>query len=185
MKAGNSVQSLNLENPCNPNPCLNGGVCSLVTALTYSCQCQANYYGTNCATYSPPPVSNACSVNVCQNGGTCTIVQSISYCTCPAAFTGNLCQFSSGCLNSPCLNGGVCYATPTQAPYYYCTCFNGYTGATCQIAPTVTTSPCRDYDVQFCPFAKSIGMCTQGFVYQGLAITVYCGVSCQTCSTSG
>ena len=34
-------------NPCNPNPCLNGGNC-FYTGSTYICRCPAGISGTNC-----------------------------------------------------------------------------------------------------------------------------------------
>ena len=41
-------------NPCDSNPCLNGGQCvnsQVDNVLGYTCQCATDYYGVNCRTY--------------------------------------------------------------------------------------------------------------------------------------
>jgi len=36
--------------PCTPNPCQNGGTCTVTGTTTYSCACADGYTGTNCQT---------------------------------------------------------------------------------------------------------------------------------------
>ncbi|XP_078580606.1 uncharacterized protein LOC144864418 isoform X3 [Branchiostoma floridae x Branchiostoma japonicum] len=43
--------------PCNPNPCLNNGVC-LASGNSYTCACTSNYQGENCQYYTPCLVRN-------------------------------------------------------------------------------------------------------------------------------
>ncbi|CAH1241297.1 COL6A3 [Branchiostoma lanceolatum] len=43
--------------PCNPNPCLNNGVC-LAAGNSYTCACTTNYQGNNCQYYTPCLVRN-------------------------------------------------------------------------------------------------------------------------------
>jgi hypothetical protein len=37
-----------LENPCNSQPCLNGGQCTQIDVSSYQCQCPAGFDGKNC-----------------------------------------------------------------------------------------------------------------------------------------
>ncbi|XP_072040242.1 IgGFc-binding protein-like [Amphiura filiformis] len=70
-------------NPCEPNPCLNGGICTAFQdLLSYECTCVHGYCGLRCQ--NPPP----CSSNPCQNGGTC-VNEGCNYrCVCPFAVWG-------------------------------------------------------------------------------------------------
>ncbi|XP_078660839.1 uncharacterized protein LOC144905190 isoform X3 [Branchiostoma floridae x Branchiostoma belcheri] len=43
--------------PCDPNPCLNNGVC-LAAGNSYTCACTSNYQGNNCQYYTPCLVRN-------------------------------------------------------------------------------------------------------------------------------
>ncbi|XP_030835681.1 cadherin-23 isoform X4 [Strongylocentrotus purpuratus] len=46
-----SDEGLVCQNPCEPNPCLNQGVCSgSIGSLTYTCVCTAGFSGQNCGT---------------------------------------------------------------------------------------------------------------------------------------
>lgn len=109
--------------PCMPSPCLFGGTCYRVNASSYGCACVQGYVGTRCEAdvYD-------CLVNPCQNGGTCVDISFLGEvtsinrsslnteetsrqfkCTCPAKFTGTLCeQDLTACMSNPCHNGGTC-----------------------------------------------------------------------------
>merc|ERR1712193_25117 len=65
------------KDPCNPDPCLNGGSCS-----GGSCTCPDGYSGEKCENKDP------CLSVVCQNGGTC----SDGECTCADGFEGSNCE---------------------------------------------------------------------------------------------
>ena len=94
-------------NPCTPNPCLNGGICNILSNTQYACTCVNNFYGSNCQSNNP------CSSITCQNNGYCTVTANGSpYCVCTSGFSGVFCQINSGavispCASSPCLNGGI------------------------------------------------------------------------------
>lgn len=88
--------------PCEKNPCLNGGTCSLGVIHHYShtCQCPSSFTGANCDTKI-----TACMSYPCLNGGTCTDDGAFDKytCTCPGEFVGEQCQVSKfyhiGCFN--------------------------------------------------------------------------------------
>jgi len=65
------------QDPCDPNPCQNGGSC-----LDGACTCATGFLGENCETKDP------CEPNPCQNGGSCTD----GACTCADGFSGENCE---------------------------------------------------------------------------------------------
>ena len=58
-------------NPCEVQPCNNGGICK-VTGATYECQCQAGFQGDNCETEI-----NECESSPCYGGASC--LDKVSY----------------------------------------------------------------------------------------------------------
>lgn len=88
--------------PCEKNPCLNGGTCSLgvIHHYNHTCQCLLSFTGANCKTKV-----TACMSHPCLNGGTCTDDGAYDKykCTCPGDFAGEQCQVSKfyhiGCFN--------------------------------------------------------------------------------------
>ncbi|XP_062588681.1 fibropellin-1-like, partial [Saccostrea cucullata] len=77
------------SNPCDPNPCLNSGSCTVVGS-TFDCTCSTGWTGTTCDT----PVLS-CQPNPCQNGGTCSIIGNSVSCDCPPGWIGPNCETSS------------------------------------------------------------------------------------------
>ena len=77
---------------CNPNPCLNGGNCTLNAAGTYSCTCCSPYYGQNCEYSDQPNRWTACSSNPCLNNGLCIPTLNSFQCVCASNFYGQQCQ---------------------------------------------------------------------------------------------
>jgi hypothetical protein len=49
-KAGYSGTQCLSFSSCTTNSCLNGGVCTSLSATTFSCSCATGYQGTNCQT---------------------------------------------------------------------------------------------------------------------------------------
>ncbi|XP_070564509.1 neurogenic locus notch homolog protein 1-like [Ptychodera flava] len=91
------------KNPCDNNPCQNGGVCQLVIGLytAYSCYCSQCYSGEHCE-YGPA----ACESNPCQNGGVCSLKEGSCteyQCQCPDCYTGYSCEIdNNACRSNPC-----------------------------------------------------------------------------------
>lgn len=76
----------NVSNPCEPNPCQNGGTCEN-NPNSYTCGCLAGYTGTNCETEI-----DECASNPCLNGGTCIDGVNAYSCTCAAGYSGANCE---------------------------------------------------------------------------------------------
>ncbi|VDI07451.1 Hypothetical predicted protein [Mytilus galloprovincialis] len=91
-----------VPNPCEPNPCNNAGICTELTANTFSCDCDPAWTGDRC----DDPVPSPCEPNPCNNGGTCTELTADTFsCDCDPAWTGDRCdEFISECS----LGGGTC-----------------------------------------------------------------------------
>lgn len=119
---------------CTPNPCLYGGSCYRVNNTGFGCVCTDGFVGQRCEAdiYD-------CLSNPCLNGGTCEEVlygenapqnagdknengvpggavggatnqSRIRFtCSCPANFTGTLCEMEFlACLSNPCKHGATC-----------------------------------------------------------------------------
>ncbi len=148
------------NNPCSPTTCQNGGTCYQLSSLSTLalCVCTHNFSGTFCEI-----AETFCTSNPCLNGGTCL---STGRCLCQVAFTGVQCESSytcinfecptgqkcaiaanlfptcislseNTCLNSPCLNGGVCLASTGK-----CSCPLAFTGASCETSYYCGSSSC-------------------------------------------
>ncbi|CAB3984315.1 fibropellin-1-like isoform X2, partial [Paramuricea clavata] len=121
------------RNICLPNPCQNGGFCTITGTSTgnYTCSCAAGWKGGNCVEkvdnwgHSAGPTICA-SINPCMFGGKCTPVSYYDYtCTCPKGRGGAHCEqikhpkFVSSCSHchayARCLDG-------------HCSCKEGYAG---------------------------------------------------------
>ncbi|XP_062602969.1 zinc metalloproteinase nas-36-like [Saccostrea cucullata] len=74
------------SNPCDPNPCLNSGVCS-VFGTSFQCKCSQGWSGTVCNI-----ASESCQSNPCLNGGACSMVGNSFSCTCQKGWTGPNCE---------------------------------------------------------------------------------------------
>ncbi|XP_072039405.1 zonadhesin-like [Amphiura filiformis] len=75
--------------PCEPNPCLNEGKCTIYNVDEFVCECKKDngYWGPRCE--NPPP----CDSSPCQNGGTCINEGGEYRCVCPfGQWTGPNCN---------------------------------------------------------------------------------------------
>ena len=98
------------------------------------------------ANVSPIPCANQ---EICLNSGICYIISDTVECICSEGYTGEFCENStepvpttaslivSGCLPSPCLNGGTC-VTQTNGQFFGCFCKTGYTGVNCENTKNTT-----------------------------------------------
>lgn len=81
-----SLLSGSSSNPCDPNPCLNSGTCTVIGS-TYDCACTASWTGSICDV-----LVQSCQPNPCQNGGTCSIIGNSVSCDCPPNWGGPNCE---------------------------------------------------------------------------------------------
>ena len=100
------------DDPCSPNPCLNGGRCSSDADLLPLCQCDPGWIGANCEipdeTYTPTPTPIPTESPVPTASPTPSPVPTPSPDPTP---TPNPCD------PDPCLNGGTCATYETGFQY--------------------------------------------------------------------
>ena len=109
--------------PCEPNPCENGGICAIGASASSICQCPPGYEGTHCEIDI-----DECDPNPCKNGGTCTDGVAGFECVCTAGYSGSTCEDTEPCAPNPCLNDGLCIP---QGNGFSCECPDGYGGDLC------------------------------------------------------
>ncbi|XP_070212107.1 adhesive plaque matrix protein 2-like isoform X1 [Littorina saxatilis] len=169
--SGSSGQS----DPCESNPCQNGGTCAGNTATnTFTCSCTAGFYGDTCnLNYCTDPS------NPCQNGGTCTADagrQSGYRCDCAPGYSDMNCQ-TPQCSNNPlpCVYG-TCAMDASNPKGYKCTCTEGYWGDSCNIELVV---PCGDSST-YCGYWAGVGECQNnpGWMLPN------CQLSCGVCTAA-
>lgn len=118
----------------NHKPCKNGGTCFNTGQGSYTCDCPAEFTGTDCEL-----VKDDCTVIPCLNGGRCATSSSVdadgvrlnATCQCEPGFHGRRCETSTQqtCQDAPCLHGATCLDTADQG--YLCLCPPGFDGANC------------------------------------------------------
>ncbi len=115
---------------CDPNPCLNDGVCGDNGDGTFSCDCPWPWEGPICEALI------FCDVNPnpCQNDGTC-IGDGVGgfSCDCQWPWIGPTCEGLIFCeINpNPCQNSGTCIDDGVGG--YSCDCASGWTGEHCEV----------------------------------------------------
>ncbi|XP_075392762.1 delta-like protein 3 [Tenrec ecaudatus] len=114
-------------NPCDGNPCANGGSCS-ETQGSFECACPRGFYGLRCE------VSGVtCADGPCFNGGLCVggaDPNSAYVCHCPPGFQGSNCEKRvDRCSLQPCRNGGLCLDLGYALR---CRCRAGFAGPRCE-----------------------------------------------------
>lgn len=116
--------------PCNPDPCLNGGLCFdiAIGGNPFFCSCVPPFSGTTCEIENVIP---QCAPNPCLNDGTCTDNGDNTFsCDCAVGFGGDTCEFDTDlCDPNPCLNNGTCFLDGENPA---CSCPEGFDGEFCQ-----------------------------------------------------
>uniref|UniRef100_A0A8C6X3J6 Protocadherin Fat 3 n=1 Tax=Naja naja TaxID=35670 RepID=A0A8C6X3J6_NAJNA len=116
--------------PCERNPCQNGGTCISVPSGGYQCSCLSQFTGRNCESEI-----TACFPNPCHNGGSCDPIGSAFICTCKSGLTGVTCDEDiNECEREECENGGSCVNVFGS---FLCNCTPGYVGQHCGLRPVV------------------------------------------------
>jgi hypothetical protein len=171
--------------PCNPNPCLHSGGCTVVNS-NFNCTCATGYTGVICATQI-----NYCASNPCAHGGACVNHVGFQTCDCTSGWVGATCQTAymvcqsgykpivannsvgftcivdpCGVNTNPCLYGSNCTNTEV-APGYECLCAAGFIGQTCSNNSDLCTDiPCLNGGVCSIAYANSTApncACLSGF----------------------
>ncbi|XP_043919018.1 agrin isoform X3 [Protopterus annectens] len=76
------------NNPCQPNPCRNGGICHFKEAEMFSCKCVNGFSGPTCA-----DEHNPCDPSPCHSSATCLVLPEGGYkCECPMGREGKFCE---------------------------------------------------------------------------------------------
>ncbi|KAL5013502.1 hypothetical protein ScPMuIL_007772 [Solemya velum] len=88
-KESSNVVDCGQRQPCDRNPCRNGGYCRELTSSTYMCNCPNEFTGKNCEI----EVNLCVTRQPCQNGAPCSIRSDGNYkCDCPLGFFGSECE---------------------------------------------------------------------------------------------
>lgn len=128
-----SFSAPTFQQPCNPSPCQNGGVCSIKysassingTPIGFQCSCPLGWQGSLCEIRVP----SVCDDSPCSNGGQCALTHSLTTyrCNCRRGWRGPTCDEIDYCskYNNPCKNGATCHST---ADGFKCICDQGFTG---------------------------------------------------------
>ncbi|XP_030588612.1 agrin isoform X2 [Archocentrus centrarchus] len=76
------------NNPCQPNPCKNGGACQVKEAEMFHCKCTKGFWGPTCADIHDP-----CNPSRCHPSSQCQALPEGGYkCECPMGREGRHCE---------------------------------------------------------------------------------------------
>ncbi|KAK0154760.1 Protein crumbs 1 [Merluccius polli] len=107
---------------CEPNPCLNGGLCQDLFHL-HRCVCPDGWAGRRCSLFA-----DTCASGPCVHGN-CSVSGAGYDCTCDFGYTGGDCEAEVDvCEGHLCAHGATCLQGPDR---YACLCAENYTGPLC------------------------------------------------------
>uniref|UniRef100_A0A8C2XIV9 trypsin n=1 Tax=Cyclopterus lumpus TaxID=8103 RepID=A0A8C2XIV9_CYCLU len=117
-----------LEGQCDPNPCLNNGVCEQKGNRKFECDCPKPFKGKKCQKGPKHCKRGRCGRGECVLTSTPPFYE----CKCKEPFQPPRCRHFSLCEPNPCKNGGKCIKDGTD---FDCLCPTGYRGRFCHVGP--------------------------------------------------
>ncbi|XP_068762183.1 ZP domain-containing protein-like [Montipora capricornis] len=111
-----TYECIEAPDPCDSDPCQNGGTCTNLGDNNFECECAPGFGGDICEEELDP-----CANNPCKNGGTCTdLGDSIFECECATGYTGSRCRKDvDECKDN---NGGCQDLCVNTMGSYHCAC---------------------------------------------------------------
>eukprot|EP00049_Salpingoeca_infusionum_P015151 m.291017 g.291017 ORF g.291017 m.291017 type:complete len:1874 (-) comp15823_c0_seq1:367-5988(-) len=93
-----------VSDPCADSPCLNGGFCSAIDAVSFECECPPNFIGDLCETF------DSCAASPCAEGATCVNTDAGATCVCPDGFHCACCNvtLTDACPTDVIVENGQC-----------------------------------------------------------------------------
>lgn len=153
-----------IENPCNSNPCMNGGSCVLTSSNSFQCTCLVGFTGLNCQTVVTPSNCNDQNSN-------CGFFAQSGYCSDRYSINGiSLLQYCA-------VSCGTCETTSPPT-----TTTTSTTTTTTTTTTTQQPTNCVDRNSN-CPYFASRGFCSNIYFIQGIPLPNYCAISCGRCTT--
>ncbi|KAI1894346.1 hypothetical protein AGOR_G00114870 [Albula goreensis] len=121
------MELLDLKDECNPNPCLNNGVCEIKKGKI-KCDCPRPFKGKRCQ-----KAHKVCKRRTCGHGQ-CIVTSTPPFyeCKCREPYQPPDCRKASTCVPNPCKNGGSCVQDGKD---FDCICTEDYDGRFCQVGP--------------------------------------------------
>ncbi|XP_042341984.1 hyaluronan-binding protein 2-like [Plectropomus leopardus] len=116
------------EGECNPNPCLNNGVCEEKGKRRFKCDCPRPFRGRRCERGPKHCKRGKCGRGECVLTSTPPFYE----CKCKVPFQPPKCRTVSLCEPNPCQNGGQCVRDGDD---FDCQCPPGYRGRFCHVGP--------------------------------------------------
>ncbi|XP_076309254.1 uncharacterized protein LOC143224811 isoform X2 [Tachypleus tridentatus] len=123
--------------PCTPNPCKNGGICSVVENINFKCKCEDGYGDETCSEkdFCKYEVAGKIGNEECGEANCEPNEDDNSYsCECPDGKVFDkdqkICKDPPDpCTPNPCKNGGIC--SVVENINFKCKCEDGYGDETC------------------------------------------------------
>ncbi|XP_053272676.1 hepatocyte growth factor activator [Pleuronectes platessa] len=151
--------SRKITDPCQANPCWNGGVCTLIPHRhTFECHCPERFSGRLCEEKKCYETVHLRHYDTGESWGRIHL-RNVEQCTCVAGEIECERVRYSECRTNRCHNDGACRLI-TATGKEVCNCRNGYSGADCSFEPE---TECYN---------------SRGKSYRGLANTTVSGARC-------